>query len=76
MFVWLQHGAWVHQADMLEAKFHLSELVLAALERYLAVARGADAAGNSAASAAAAGAAHAAAVQRFVDFLQVLSSHI
>jgi hypothetical protein len=70
----LQRGAWVHQADMLEAKFCLSELVLAALERFLSASRTAAQSKEPPSPSAAASEGHKDAVMRFALFLQVRGS--
>lgn len=57
---------------MLETKFGLSELVLAALERYLTAARAAAAAEPASPTTAPGSAAHSATVAHFAAFLQVL----
>ena len=70
-FIFMQRGAWVHQADMLEAKFRLSELVLAALERFLSASRTAAQSREPSSPTAAASDGHKDAVMRFALFLQV-----
>jgi hypothetical protein len=65
----MQRGAWIHQADMLEAKFHLYELVLTALERFLTATRAQPKEPPS--PSAAASEAPKDAVMRFAFFFQV-----
>ncbi len=72
----MQNGAWVHQADMLETKHQLSELVLAALERYLASARAMRPAAEPGSPSVAPGnAAHFTSVSTIASFLQAGSQN-